>query len=687
MPTSEQPTVPPPPSGRSAMALVALALLPAVAIGVALQVWLWPLFAEDAFIVLRYSANLVAGNGLCWNVGDPVEGYSNLLWILACAAPMALGIDGELAARGLGALCMLAAGLVIVRLRPPRAIRDVPAAATGPAVLAAASTTVTWTLGGLEGPLVVLLLALALSSTLRLCRDADRPTFGAAARAGIPFALLCLARSDGPLWLAVPCAVLWFRYRRAGLAAFAAPIGLALPAVVAVLGHLAFRLAYYGEWLPNTAYLKAQVSWRTWTEGATYLAGAFEAARGILPLAVGGLVVGLAMRKRAVRTWLVAGGVPLWCLYMAAIGGDYFPSFRLFVPVVLLLALLAAELVDQLALRRPWLATGALALTIAALVYDTVTDPMTRSLRDSGVEWKNLELGRVLGRAFRSAQPLVAVDAAGGMPYASELPHVDMLGFNDATIARTPIQPFVYAAVEQILHRYYVPGHMKGNGTYVLDRRPDLVLFCSAPCTLVPMFASGYEMEDDPRWLAEYRCAMLSLPPVVLPNGLRETMRVPTWVRLEGRAGIRRAEGLVELPGVLLGSYRQPCPFRMMDIPAEGTPERGPFERAIREQLAWLAAPPILAVPGDDTVHAEIVGREPGRCRGVRIEAGRWLLEIEPSDAAVEVRLLDAAGVPLDPNGAEFRIANSGEFDFEFQATEHAKLPVRLDAARFRRVP
>ena len=41
---------------------------------------------DDAFISFRYVRNLLEGNGLVFNPGEYVEGYSNFLWILELAA-------------------------------------------------------------------------------------------------------------------------------------------------------------------------------------------------------------------------------------------------------------------------------------------------------------------------------------------------------------------------------------------------------------------------------------------------------------------------------------------------------------------------------------------------------------------------------------------------------------------------
>src|SRR5205085_2478656 len=40
---------------------------------------------DDPMISMRYAKNLAQGNGLVWNSGERVEGYTNFLWILYMA--------------------------------------------------------------------------------------------------------------------------------------------------------------------------------------------------------------------------------------------------------------------------------------------------------------------------------------------------------------------------------------------------------------------------------------------------------------------------------------------------------------------------------------------------------------------------------------------------------------------------
>ena len=57
---------------------------------------------DDAFISFRYAENLAQGNGLVFNVGERVEGFTNLSWTLLFAPIMSLGGEPVMASVFLG---------------------------------------------------------------------------------------------------------------------------------------------------------------------------------------------------------------------------------------------------------------------------------------------------------------------------------------------------------------------------------------------------------------------------------------------------------------------------------------------------------------------------------------------------------------------------------------------------------
>ena len=75
---------------------------------------------DDAFISLRYSQRLLEGHGLTWTDGPPVEGYSNLLWVLGCALLGALGVDLGDAPIVLGVASAIAILAAIIYAFPPQ---------------------------------------------------------------------------------------------------------------------------------------------------------------------------------------------------------------------------------------------------------------------------------------------------------------------------------------------------------------------------------------------------------------------------------------------------------------------------------------------------------------------------------------------------------------------------------------
>ena len=69
---------------------------------------------DDAYITLSYARNLVAGEGLVFNPGERVEGYTNFLWLLILSLPHIVSIDALATARAL--CCLSAVGIFVLTL-------------------------------------------------------------------------------------------------------------------------------------------------------------------------------------------------------------------------------------------------------------------------------------------------------------------------------------------------------------------------------------------------------------------------------------------------------------------------------------------------------------------------------------------------------------------------------------------
>jgi hypothetical protein len=417
--------------------------------------------------------------------------------------------------------------------------------------LALSGTLAAWSRGGLEQPLVVGLLAwsvvLLLPRPPGECQDPPSPWLPA-----ILLGLLCLARPDG-LLLALAGAGGYVlasrrqpgRLRTAGLLA-----GIPLAFAAA---QLLFRLLYYGDWLPNPAYLKLGFSGKRLAEGLLYTGHGLLTAAALTVPAL--LAAGLARRRETTRRRILLLAAPLlgWLAYLAAIGGDIFPARRHMAPALVLLALMAAEFWREVIASPPapvrrargWIlgvvALGALGLMAAA----QLTDPENRRAMEEHWVWDGQAIGEFLGTAFGRSAPLLAVDPAGCLPYFSGLPSLDMLGLNDRTLA--------WNAPADLGGGWI--GHEAGDGRYVLSREPDLVVFCSPAGGGEPCFRSGTELVRDPGFRRLYHL-------VAFETAAPHRFRSRIWVRRESeRIGVRRTENRVHVPGYLFATHRESAAF------------------------------------------------------------------------------------------------------------------------------
>src|SRR5262245_46269833 len=132
-------------------------------------------------------------------------------------------------------------------------------------------------------------------------------------------------------------------------------------------------------------------------------------------------------------------------------------------------------------------------------------------------------------------QPLVAVTAAGTVPYFSRLPALDLLGLNDRHIARTPALEGARLA------------HNHTDASYALDCAPDLIQLDKPPGKLQPESPAEQQTVGEPRFRAGYL-------PVHLEGREPHAVSARMWARKEGRVGITSSAGERFVPAYLLQS-------------------------------------------------------------------------------------------------------------------------------------
>jgi hypothetical protein len=206
---------------------------------------------DDAMVSMRYAAHLAHGVGLAWNpAGDPVEGYSNPLWMLYMAAWHLLPLPPEtmsLAIQLSGAAALLLNLYVVFRM----GLRFF-----GGAAVAVSSALLTafylplnnWSLQGMEVGVLTLLVSAAVYGALDgLATGRGWPAVYALLGLGVLVRLDMLV-----LFVAMAAFLVVADQRRRG-----SHLAYGLAALLLSLApQTAFRLWYFGDPLPNTYYLK-----------------------------------------------------------------------------------------------------------------------------------------------------------------------------------------------------------------------------------------------------------------------------------------------------------------------------------------------------------------------------------------------------------------------------------------------
>jgi arabinofuranosyltransferase len=449
-------------------------LLLAGAIAIGVMAFSYLQLTDDAYISFRYAHNLVEGEGLVFNPGEYVEGYTNLLWMLLMAVPEVLGLPTYLFAAYVGAGFGL---LALVETWRICRLLDLSIWGTAAAVVALGAYPEFWraVTMGLEGGLFAFLLTLGV----RLLLSERR------AWAGLVGGLMFATRPDSALLLGVFALYVFLTTedrsredRRRGLVALIAP-WLALIAVLT-----AWRLYYYGALIPNSITAKSPLgrSLEVLTTNALmaleYLGGFAWSA---VPLTLGALV-GSILGRRKPAVWLCFGALAAEIPAILVNGGDWMPHHRLLSVYAPLLAVLLGVATDRLTTRRagagaqmPLFARPAL-LGLLTLIVVCSTFFFLYSWKSPPYSWKPSpnasvdeaelcwqELSEDLKPALSPAD-VIAPDVIGVISYENPEVYVhDRVGITDRYLA--------------LYGEGYIPTFGKSDRAYTYyEVQPDLIL-------------------------------------------------------------------------------------------------------------------------------------------------------------------------------------------------------------------
>lgn len=443
---------------------------------------------DDAYISYRYVANFLNGNGLVFNIGERIEGFTNFGWVVYLIMWGALGVSYILMSQITGFL--FGGGIIVLTWIISRRVLEEMGTLVVllPVYLVAANQSLAyWAPAGLETATFAFFALLSLYLYMRRSRMLI-----------LSMTLAVWLRPEGALVVGLLIlieALTERRIPRFTLYCAAGAFVLSLPMVI-------FKIAYYGGILPNPFYAKTGFSMEQIANGLEY-AGRFMSHYGFY--GIGFLVPLLAFKRLSKDARIVWMFAVLFTLYLILVGGDVLKVHRFFLPVFGPAAVLIGLSIG-LAVAKMKRKTGLMVTFVVALPLLALTFTLPRSY----VSYYNMAERAFVAKMNDKAHCLldadstafsVAIPTIGRFGYEL-LGHdvIDMVGLTDSTIARHPQDPIPGMVTTWKEGRYNTP--------YLLRRSPDYILFStglkpSAPAEkallLYPQFLHSYRWRP---WLS-----------------------------------------------------------------------------------------------------------------------------------------------------------------------------------------
>ena len=455
---------------------------------------------DDAMISMRYAHNLARGEGLVWNPGELVEGISNPLWTFYMAFWHLLPISASKMSLPIQitGLLLLTANLFFVRKIALYVTKNEWITLGAVFLTAFYEPLIRWSLLGMEVSALVLILNIALWQTLQASENGEFDQR--------PYILLGLSTFIR-IEMAVPLLLLLMinlyfdeSHRRKhitfGITMLIASIGL----------QSLLRFMYFGEWLPNTYYLKITgiPLFVRIGNGLTSLLSLVWNTGWLLAL----LPFSILLFRRDRVTFTLSLIFLAQLAYSVYVGGDAWEhkgGANRYISIVMplffiLLAYSAHRILEMLIadVNGKWLSAEkirhglliAFVLLTLMQVNSTLSNnlsisccpPRISQITSSGFR-SNINFAEshedyvrtsLALMSFTTPEASIAIVAAGTIPYFTDLPAIDLLGKSDTYIARLDSQ-LPNGPLAQLTS--YRPGHSKWDYSYSLgELQPDIVV-------------------------------------------------------------------------------------------------------------------------------------------------------------------------------------------------------------------
>lgn len=382
---------------------------------------------DDSFISYRYAKNLASGNGLVFNIGEKLEGYSNFIWTLILGLFIKIGLSPILTSKILGIIFSILNLFLLIRFTKDEKFSFLNFISIFLIVLMPSYAI--WAVAGLETQGFSFLL-LWLIITLK---EEERNKFPFSV---IPLSLLPLFRPEGVAFLII--ILIYKLFRKVNN--FSIIVSLLI-----FTSYLIWKYFYYGSLIPNTFYAKTGKGFIQFALGLFYF---FEFLRNFGSLGLLILIYLPLIKEDKKKIELPLIFVTFWFLYIIYKGHDPLPSFRFFVMILPLIYLLLQEGIKTLYLLN-FSKIGILLIFLFLIcqnlfaIYRTYGEhPALRSyqmqIESVNVNLKGglIDIAKILDKMIPK-NCKIAVITAGAIPYYTNLYTIDRWGLLDEYVAKT----------------------------------------------------------------------------------------------------------------------------------------------------------------------------------------------------------------------------------------------------------
>jgi hypothetical protein len=425
---------------------------------------------DDAMISMRYAQHLAQGHGLVWNIGEaPIEGFTNPGWMLYMAFLHLFPIPASkisLAVMLTSVMVLLANIIITYRIAETLLPDSKYAPKIAALVTAFYFPLVFWSLRGMEVGWLTLLIDLSLWLAISKNKNV---------LISVLLAAIILTRMDAMIPAILIVLYLFAKDKRSAIIP-------AISILVTAIAILWFQKIYFGDILPITYYQK--VTGFSAIDRIRHGILVFNqfATRDTLFLFLFSLAALFFYKLERNREALLLLGIFIaQCAYSIYVGGDYAEpetnAANRFITqgmpaLIILFSWMTSRILSDLITGQPQkifstrgvnpaipIALGILLIISGEAWFNYAIDnaPLLKA------DIRRVKLGLHIANNT-SPEAVIAVHAAGQIPYYSERATIDLLGLNDPIVAKG------------LGHGEFYPGHNKWDYDYSIgELQPDLI--------------------------------------------------------------------------------------------------------------------------------------------------------------------------------------------------------------------